>query len=151
MSTAATFTFDALGRHASRTVGSATDAYAYVEPSETAYEISTGQSLTRSLVDAAGTRLATKTGSALGWTLADLHGDFIGDESQSKSLQDAFRFDAYGETVCAYDGSSGVRTPWRYQGRLDISPSAYLDAGTTPPRHSGRLRRGIGRRARVRR
>ena len=129
--TAATFKFDALGRHRSRTVGSATDNYAYVGTTGTVYGISTGQSVTDSLVDAAGTRLATKTGSAIGWTLADLHGDFVGDENASRTIKDAFRFDPYGETVCTYTGGSGVKTPWRYQGRLDVSPTAdpLYDAG----------------------
>ena len=41
-------------------------------------------------------------------------------------VTDAFRYDAYGQTVATFSvvGGSGLLTSWRYQGRLDISPTS---------------------------
>ena len=73
---------------------------------------------TDSAVDASGSRLATKTSTALfGWTLPDLHGDVAGAViSSGSAISDAFRYDAYGETIDK--ATSTLPTPWRYQGRL---------------------------------
>jgi RHS repeat-associated protein len=129
---AVTFTYDALSRQLTRLTGGATDTtYRYIGTSQTVYEIAAGAT-TDSFVDTTGARIATRTGAATGWTLSDLHGDVVGDEAGSKAVQDAFRFDAYGETVCAYSSGSGLSTPWRYQGRLDLSPNSgdpLYDAG----------------------
>jgi YD repeat-containing protein len=93
------FSFDALGRHRTR-AGTGTDTYAHLGTTNTAYEIAvSGGSTTDSLIDAQGSRLATKTGSAIGWALSDLHGNLVGDESASKTILDAFRYDAYGENT----------------------------------------------------
>jgi RHS repeat-associated protein len=57
--------------------------------------------------------------------MTDLHGNVVGDETGTKTIQDAFRFDAYGETVCAWpSGGSALNLKWRHQGRLDISPNS---------------------------
>jgi RHS repeat-associated protein len=57
-----------------------------------------------------------------------LHGDAIGLENGAKAITDAYRFDGYGVTVAASGTSTNA---WRYQGRLDISPSPdpLYDAG----------------------
>jgi RHS repeat-associated protein len=124
----ATFSFDALGRDASRTVGTSTDTYAYVGTSETVYEIETetGANTTTidSLIDVAGTRLASATATATGWAMGDLHGNFVGDLDDQRDIIDALRYDPYGETAGSYTGEAPVKAPWRFQGRLDVSPGS---------------------------
>jgi RHS repeat-associated protein len=122
---AATFTFDALSRNKTRVVGSNTDSYGYLGASETVYEVATTGGTTRT-IDAAlgpdGSRLALKDATGFGWTLFDLHGDFIALENQAMSaVTDALRYDGYGMTIDA-DGAFG--SPWKYQGALDVAPNA---------------------------
>ena len=92
--------------------------YSYAASSGAVVRIAGVSSTTDSAVDATGSRLATKTSTALfGWTLPDLHGDVAGALSSSGStITDAFRYDAYGETIDK--ATSSLPTPWRYQGRL---------------------------------
>jgi RHS repeat-associated protein len=126
---AATFTLDALGRFRTRTVGGATDTYAYLGTTETAYEIANASGTTDSVVDQTGARAGLRTGAgSAAWYLFDLHGDAIGLENGAKAITDAYRFDGYGVTVAASGTSTNA---WRYQGRLDISPSPdpLYDAG----------------------
>ncbi len=123
----ATFTFDATGRFATRSIGSVTDTYSYLGASETVAAISTGGVLTASLLDPTGARLANKntTSGLAAYTLPDLHADVAAAElTGSTTLAYAFRYDGYGQTAAAWPTgtSSGPAQPYRYQGRLDISP-----------------------------
>jgi RHS repeat-associated protein len=119
------FSLDALGRHATRTVGAGSpETYRYVGTSETVYEISAGSATITSLIDAAGTRLASATATGTGWAMGDLHGNFAGDLNTSREIVDAIRYDPYGETACVFTGTGSVNPPWRYQGRLDVSPGS---------------------------
>jgi RHS repeat-associated protein len=121
------FVLDALGRHASQTIGSGggslTTAYAYLGTSNTVSSMSVGTSVTTtSLIDAIGNRLGQGTASGLGgYLLADLHGNIAGAVSAggSPTLLSAYRYDAYGETCGSWTADSGsLSVPWRFQGRL---------------------------------
>jgi YD repeat-containing protein len=69
---ATTFTIDALGRHASRTTGTATpESYSYLGSSNTVVGITSGSTTTVSAIDAVGNRVATAAGGAWGYLLAD--------------------------------------------------------------------------------
>jgi RHS repeat-associated protein len=84
-----------------------------------------GGTATDCFVGASGARLATVTGSATGYTLYDLHGDIVGAFDAGGAISDAFRFDAYGQTLDTWpDAGSALNTAWRYQGRLDVSPTS---------------------------
>ena len=133
---AATLTLDALGRHRTRVAGGITETYTYAGESQAIVRIapSTGTS-TNSVVDATGARLAVSTSSGgFGWTLADLHGDIAGYAAASGAVvTDATRYDPYGEVVAVT--SSGLGSPWGYQGRLDLAAPAdtdLLDFGFRP-------------------
>ena len=124
---AATYTFDALGRLRTRKLSGVLDStYRYVGTGQTVYSIVNPSATTTCFIGASGSRIATATGSAIGWSLFDLHGDIVAQESSGGSITDAFRYDAYGQTVATFSvvGGSGLLTSWRYQGRLDISPTS---------------------------
>jgi RHS repeat-associated protein len=74
-----------------------------------------------SAIDAIGNRSATSTSAGgFGWSLPDLHGNVAGILGSSGSaLSDAFRYDAYGRTIGKT--TSSLPTPWRFQGRLQLS------------------------------
>ncbi len=122
---AATFSFDALGRNKTRVIGgTTTDTYAYLGTSETVSEVATSGGTTRT-IDAAlgpdGSRLGLRnqTSSTQVWTLFDLHGDVAALENSAMSaVSDALRYDGYGVTVNT-DGSFG--SPWKFQGALDVA------------------------------
>ena len=124
---AASFGFDALGRHRTRVVGSSTDTYAYSGTSDTVAGISSGSVTTASLLDPSGARLANtnlSTGAAA-YSLPDLHGNLAAAElASSTTLADAVRYDGYGDTIASGGAGGGPAQPYRYQGRLDISPDA---------------------------
>ena len=124
---ATSFTFDALGRHKTRVTPAATDTYEYLGTTEVVWRISTGASVVTSAIDAAGNRAATVSGSATGFLVPDLHGNFAAALSPSEAVLNAIRYDGYGMAVGTFTASGAVATPWRYQGRLDVSPD-----GTTP-------------------
>jgi RHS repeat-associated protein len=118
-SPAVTFTPDALGRHASRSLGGTlADTYAYLGTSATVVRDVTPAGTLDSALDATGARLAITTSTgAFGWLMADLHGNVAGAVSAAGSaVSDAFRYDAYGRTSAS--ATSALPTPWRYQGRL---------------------------------
>ena len=48
----------------------------------------------------------------------------MAQESSGGTITDAFRYDAYGQTVATFSvvGGSGLLTSWRYQGRLNVAP-----------------------------
>jgi RHS repeat-associated protein len=122
-----TFTLDALGRFATRTVNGTTDAYDYVDTGETVTRISTGAAVTDSPVSPSGDRFGVKSSGTLDWFIPDLHGDVAGAwDSTESSVVDAIRYDAWGGTIAT--GSAGGTAVgsglWTYQGRLDVSPSA---------------------------
>jgi RHS repeat-associated protein len=121
------FVLDALGRHASQTIGtgggSVTTAYAYLGTSNTVSSMSVGTSVTTtSLIDAIGNRLGEGTASGFGgYLLADLHGNIAAAVSagSSPALLSAYRYDAYGETCGSWTADSGsINVPWRFGGRL---------------------------------
>ena len=76
--------------------------------------------------DPAGDRLGTKTGSVVAWLVPDLHGSIAAGLAQTpSSVTDAIRYDGYGQTVAVWPtGGSAATTSWKYQGRLDLSPSS---------------------------
>jgi len=132
----ATLTLDALGRHRTRGAAGITETYTYAGESSAIVRISpsTGTT-TSSVVDATGARLAVSTSTGgFGWTLSDLHGDIAGYAAASGAVvTDATRYDPYGEVVATT--SSGLGSPWGYQGRLDLAASTdtdLLDFGFRP-------------------
>jgi RHS repeat-associated protein len=125
----ATFVIDALGRAKTRSISTSPtatlDTYGYLADTEVVSEIATTGGSTAT-TDAAlgpdGSRLAVKTGSTLSWTLPDLHGDIAGLlASTPTTISDAYRYDGYGQTLGTPYGTA--KNPWRYQGRLDVSPT----------------------------
>ena len=121
------FTIDALGRHASQTVGtSPTQTYSYLGSSQTVVAISSGSTTTTSAIDAVGDRVATASGGSFGYLLADLHGNMAAAfNAAGTSFSDAFAYDAWGEVVSSV--TSSLPTPWRYQGRILESAAGTPD------------------------
>jgi RHS repeat-associated protein len=125
--TQSAFTYDALARVTTRTTGAASLTYRYVGTGHVSYASVPGSgAATYSLVDATSARLGLDTGGVTGWSLFDLHGNLAGAmASGSDTVVSALRYDAYGQLLDDYTAGSGAtETPWRYQGRLDISPDA---------------------------
>ncbi len=123
---ATTFGLDALGRNLTRVTPGGTDAYEYVGSSETAWRITTGGVATSSALDPSGARLATTSGGGAGHLLADLHGNAAAVVNAAETaLLSATRYDAYGQVAATYDAGGSFPVPWRFQGRLDLSPDAH--------------------------
>ena len=111
------FTIDALGRHASQTIGSTTSSYAYLGSSDVVVAVTSASSTTTSAVDGLGDRVASAAGGTFGFLVSDLHGNVAGAlDASASSFTDAFAYDAYGDTVASL--TSSLPTPWRYQGRM---------------------------------
>ncbi len=124
---ATSFTFDALGRHATRVTPAGTDSYGYVGASETVWQVANAGLTVNSAIDAAGNRNGVKPGSTVGLTVADLHGSVAAELSQNgASILSALRYDPWGLVPSggAWDSGGSFTNPWRYQGRLDVSPVA---------------------------
>ena len=122
---ATSYTLDALGRPWTRTTGASVDTYAYLGSTTTAWQIANaggGGTTTSSALDATGARTAIAGASLTGYLAFDLHGNLVAAESGSKVITDALRYDAWGEVLAST--TSALPTPWRYQGRLDLSPDA---------------------------
>jgi RHS repeat-associated protein len=122
---ATTFTFDALGRIASRVRPGGTDAYEYLGTTNTAWRITTGATVVSSALDPSGARLATKTGTTIGFTLPDLHANLAAVVNSGETgYLSAVRYDPYGQTPTSslWDSGGSFPTPWKFQGRLDLSP-----------------------------
>ena len=124
-----TLALDALGRPLTRTTGSSVDTYSYLGTTDTVVRIAnTGGTgaVTDSISDPAGDRLGTKTGSTVAWLTPDLHGSIAAGLAQTAgSVTDAIRYDGYGQTVAVWpSGGSPATSSWKYQGGLDLSPSA---------------------------
>jgi hypothetical protein len=63
-------------------------------------------------------------GATVNWLLPDLHGSVAGSLAGSAtSLTGAVRYDGYGQTVDADQPASVGSGYFRYQGRLDVSPT----------------------------
>ena len=111
-----------------------TDTLAYLGTTDAVVRIANAGgsgTTTDSLLDAAGSRLGTKVGSAdPAWLLPDLHGNTAGAfDAAGGGIVDALRYDGYGLTLAAWNATSNS-TPnrdWKYQGRLDLSPDAADD------------------------
>jgi RHS repeat-associated protein len=69
------------------------------------------------------------SGSTVNWTIADPHGDLVGQLNTSGTVVSAYRYDPAGQTVATH--TAGLSSPWRYQGALDISvgPDPLYDIG----------------------
>ena len=120
---------DALGRPVTRTTGSSVDTYSYLGTTDTVVRIANAGGtglITDSIPDPAGDRLGTKTGATVAWLTPDLHGSIAAGLAQTPaSVSDAIRYDGYGQTVAVWPtGGSPATTSWKYQGRLDLSPSS---------------------------
>ena len=112
---------------ASRSTGSASLVYRHVGTGHVSYATVPGTGpATYSLVDASGSRLALDTGGTTAWALFDLHGNLAGAQAEATgTIVSALRYDAYGQLLDEYTAGSGATdTPWRFQGRLDVSPDA---------------------------
>jgi RHS repeat-associated protein len=124
------FTLDALGRHKSQTISGAETTYAYLDIGNSVTSLTKNGVVTYSTIDALGNRLATSTPGGLGWLIPDLHGNVAAAVSSASSplFLNAFRYDAYGETLHKWEAASGALTiPWRYQGRILESASTGTD------------------------
>ena len=135
------FTIDALGRHATQSVGpegaeSSVTVYGYLGTSDTVSSSATLDnadppvaSLTYSAIDAIGDRLTTGTSEAFAYLLPDLHGNVVATMSagSSPAFSAAYRYDAYGVTCDSYAPSGSIESPWRYQGRILESASGSAD------------------------
>jgi RHS repeat-associated protein len=130
----ATLAYDPLDRLRTRTVGSDVQTQSYVGTSELAWR-QAGAVSTTALVDAAGARVGSKSGASASWLLFDLLGSVAGLEgSAATTVTDAFRYDAYGQTIGRYP-AGGSAVPVRFRGLLDIGPTADPDtagAGSDP-------------------
>ena len=97
-----------------------TTTYAYLDTGNQVTTMAAGQNITYSTIDALGNRLATSTGASFGWIIPDLHGNVVAavGTGSSPAIVNAFRYDAYGETLHSWTGTGSVNVPWRFQGRL---------------------------------
>ncbi len=126
---ATSIALDALGRPRTRTTGSSADAYSYLGDTGSVVRVAnTGGSglTTDSVLDPAGGRLGAKTGTAVAWLAPDLHGSVAAALAKdAASVTGALRYDGYGLTLASWpSGGTAATSTWKYQGRLDLSPSS---------------------------
>jgi RHS repeat-associated protein len=58
--------------------------------------------------------------------LPDLHGNLAAVVNAGETaILAATRYDPFGQTAAAYDSGASFPVPWRFQGRLDISPDSH--------------------------
>jgi RHS repeat-associated protein len=126
----ATFTFDALGRFRTRVLASSTDTYSYLGTTETVLRVRNDPGSNPvdvdSIVTSAGDRLGVASGSTVNWFLPDPHGSIAGSLlSNEATVVNAIRYDAWGDTLAtgSAGGTAVGANSWKYQGRLDLSPS----------------------------
>ena len=131
--TTVNFTFDALGRHATRATGTGTlttiDTYGYVGTTDSVVQDVENQAgiTVNAALDALGDRLASGTSGGYAWLIPDLHGNVVGQlNSSGSTVTDAFRYDAYGLTEGTVLSGS-IPSPWRFQGKLLESTSGGRD------------------------
>jgi RHS repeat-associated protein len=133
------FTFDAQGRHATRTSGTGAntttlDSYSYLGSTDSVIvdvSAAPGGTTLYAGIDAMGDRLATSTPSGgFAWIVPDLHGNVVAQCALDGTLTDVFRYDAYGNAI-GTTMTTGVASPWRYQGRIleSTAGSATYDFG----------------------
>ncbi|MBI2781730.1 MAG: hypothetical protein HYX55_08050, partial [Chloroflexi bacterium] len=123
---ATSFTLDALGRYMDRVTPTATDTYRYLGTSEAVWRITSNGVILNAALDPSGARVATKLGSTRGYLLPDLHANLAAVvDSAETALLAATRYDAFGQTAASYDSGGGFPTPWRFGGRLDLSPDSH--------------------------
>ena len=121
------------GSPSTKTESGITDTYTYAgESSVVVRDAPSSGTRTNAAVDATGSRLAISTSAGgFGWALADLHGDPAGYVAAAGGVvTDATRYDPYGEVSASV--SSGLPSPWGYQGRLqlaDATDTSLLDFG----------------------
>jgi RHS repeat-associated protein len=104
-----------------------TDVYDYLGTTNTAWRITTGATVVNSALDPSGARLAIKTGTTLGFSLADLHANLAAVVNSGETgYLSAVRYDPYGQTptTSLWDSGGSFPTPWKFQGRLDLSPDS---------------------------
>jgi RHS repeat-associated protein len=68
-----------------------------------------------------------KPGAVVGLTVSDLHGSVAAElGAGGSSILSALRYDPYGLVAPdgTWDSGGSFANPWRYQGRLDVSPDA---------------------------
>jgi RHS repeat-associated protein len=137
------FGIDALGRHASQSIGpvgteTAVTTYAYLGTADT---VSSSRkiedrdpdpdevTLTYSAIDAIGNRLTTGTSEGIAYLLPDLHGNVVATMTggSTPAFSAAYRYDAYGVTCDSYAPSGSIASPWRYQGRILESADGTAD------------------------
>jgi RHS repeat-associated protein len=117
-----TYTYDALGRRASRTTTNTTETYAYVGSLIGRIDRGGGD-VTDSAIDALGDRLTV--GGA--WTLPNVRGDVAGLlNSNQTAITDAYRYDPFGVDL---DSQGTSLNPYRFQGRLLEPTSGQYDFG----------------------
>jgi RHS repeat-associated protein len=117
-----TYTYDALGRRASRSAAGATETYGYVGDLIGRIDRGSGN-ITDSAIDALGDRLTV--GGA--WTIPNVRGDVAGLlNSAGSAVSDAYRYDPFGVGLASQGGSVN---PYRFQGRLLESTSGQYDFG----------------------
>jgi RHS repeat-associated protein len=132
------FTFDAAGRHATRTstvggVQTTIDTYSYLGSADSVIvDVSTqgaGYTLDAA-IDAMGDRLASVTAAGLVWIVPDLHGNVAAQCDSTGTITDVFRYDAYGK-IMGTSITGSVPSPWRFQGRIleSVSGSDAYDFG----------------------
>lgn len=126
--------YDPLDRIRMRTVGSDVQTFSYVGVSEDLWR-QAGTITSSGLLDAANSRVGSKTGSTASWLLFDLLGSVAAAEGTGgTSVTDALRYDAWGQTLGLYP-SGGSSLPTRYRGLVDLAPTADPDvagAGSDP-------------------
>jgi RHS repeat-associated protein len=129
---------DALGRLKTRLLSSSssTDTYSYAGTSEKVVRIAnSGGVTTDSVITPAGDRLGVKVGATVNWFVPDLHGNVAASLIATEaSIANLTRYDAYGKTIATWSGTGGSspvgEKSWKYQGRLDVSPTGL--ASPTP-------------------
>jgi RHS repeat-associated protein len=142
------FTFDAPGRHATRTgttagITTTLDTYSYLGSTNSVIvDVSTqgsGYTLNAAL-DSMGDRLATSATAGFAWIVPDLHGNVAAQCGASGTITDVFRYDPYGKII-GTSTTGSVPSPWRFGGRIlesttgsdayDFGARAYVpDLGT---------------------
>jgi YD repeat-containing protein len=136
-----TLRYDALGRTATREAGGVTTTYAYAGTSEAIWQLTTGAAVQTSLLDASGSRLSLTTAGVTRFTLFDHLGSLVGLIGPSGSLDEAYRFDGYGQELRGTTQTgkdAGARNPFRFRGAPSTSaptasPSTRWGPGSMPP------------------
>ena len=123
----ASLTVDAFGRIGSRTVAGVTETLSYLATTEAVLRLDTGSTITDAAITAKGDRTAVKLAGSGRCALPDLHGNTAASMlAADGTIAEALRYDAFGELVDAWPGagSPSAFARWKFQGNLDVSPTA---------------------------